>query len=118
MNVVHLSLKMLLAPQTQQRPKGDFMDETVSGGKLLSYNEMLEEKRTKDEAKRAKQDEKRAVKQARESAKLAWSTEAKKRREMAHHDRSPRRKTRKRSHQHCPELPTCNEADAVQTWVF
>ncbi|KAE8910077.1 hypothetical protein PF005_g8032 [Phytophthora fragariae] len=54
LNVVHLSLKMLLEPQPQQRPKGDFMDEKVSGGKLLSYDEMLDEQRAKDEAKRAK----------------------------------------------------------------
>ncbi|KAF1793306.1 hypothetical protein GQ600_1287 [Phytophthora cactorum] len=37
LNVVHLSLKMLLAPELQKRPKGDFVDEKKSGSKLLSY---------------------------------------------------------------------------------
>ncbi|EGZ23373.1 hypothetical protein PHYSODRAFT_384978, partial [Phytophthora sojae] len=51
LNVVHLSLKMLLAPQPQQRPKGGFVNEKVSGAKLLSYTEMLGEQQAKDEAK-------------------------------------------------------------------
>ncbi|KAE9329540.1 hypothetical protein PF008_g15920 [Phytophthora fragariae] len=85
LNVVHLSLKMRLEPQPQHRPKGDFMDEKVSGGKLLSYDEMLDEQRAKDEAKRAKQDAKQAVNQARESAKLSRPTEVKGRIEMALH---------------------------------
>ncbi|KAE8986071.1 hypothetical protein PR003_g16865 [Phytophthora rubi] len=53
------------------------MDEKVSGGKLLIYDEMLDEQRAKDDAKRAKQDAKQAVKQARESTKLSRPTEVK-----------------------------------------
>ncbi|KAG2779936.1 hypothetical protein PC129_g22129 [Phytophthora cactorum] len=46
---------MLLAPELQKRPKGDFVDEKKSGSKLLSYADMLQEKIDTIEETRAKE---------------------------------------------------------------
>ncbi|KAF1792319.1 hypothetical protein GQ600_5429 [Phytophthora cactorum] len=48
-----MSLKMLLAPEPQKRPEGDFVYEK-SGSKLLSYAEMLQDKIDKIEETRAR----------------------------------------------------------------
>ncbi|KAL4128645.1 hypothetical protein PRIC2_007629 [Phytophthora ramorum] len=37
---LRLSLSMLIEPAVRPRPKGDFVDANVSGGKLLTYKEM------------------------------------------------------------------------------
>lgn len=51
MNVVNLFLKMLISPRPQSYPKGYFVNEKVSGERLLSYNNIISEKRHKDDAR-------------------------------------------------------------------
>ncbi|KAE9073477.1 hypothetical protein PF010_g25056 [Phytophthora fragariae] len=125
LNVVNLSLKMLLAPRPQPRPKGAFVDEKVSGAKLLGYAEMLQEQQAKAKAKRTKEAVKLSAKLARDAAKLSRPQEAKERTDMALHDKVPPKKSRKRPRQQCSasimqprpdEIQV--EADVVQTWVF
>ncbi|KAG6951383.1 hypothetical protein JG688_00013755 [Phytophthora aleatoria] len=97
LNVVHLSLKMLLAPEPQKRPKGDVVDEKKSGSKLLNYADMLQEKIDKIEETRATEAAKQAAKLARKAAKLSRSKEVEAREEMAQHDKPKPKKSRKRS---------------------
>jgi len=42
LNVAKISLRMLIEPMAQPRSKGNFVDEKVSGGKLLTYADMKE----------------------------------------------------------------------------
>ncbi|KAE9212230.1 hypothetical protein PF002_g18312 [Phytophthora fragariae] len=125
LNVVNLPLKMLLAPRPQSRPKGAFVDEKVSGAKLLGYAEMLQEQQTNAKAKRTKEAVKLSAKLARDAAKLSRPQEAKERADMALRDKDPPKKSRKRPRQQCSasiRQPRPDEiqveADVVQTWVF
>ncbi|KAG2762491.1 hypothetical protein PC129_g15851 [Phytophthora cactorum] len=104
---------MLLAPEPQKRPKGDFVDEKKSGSKLLNYADMLQEKIDKIEETRAKEAAnqaaklakrqqtcakeatKQAAKLARKAAKLLRPKEAEAREEMAQHDKPKPKKSRK-----------------------
>ncbi|KAE8897572.1 hypothetical protein PF005_g29689 [Phytophthora fragariae] len=55
LHVARLSLAMLVEPAVRPRPKGDFVDANVSGGKLLTYEEMEATVKSKAAAAEAKQ---------------------------------------------------------------
>ncbi|KAG6942550.1 hypothetical protein JG687_00019000 [Phytophthora cactorum] len=69
LHVVKLSLKMLIEPTMKAHPKGDFIDEKISGGKLISYAEMKVEIDAKKAAVKEKAKKKETLKAARAAAK-------------------------------------------------
>jgi hypothetical protein len=95
LNVVNLSMKRLLVPKSQQRPPGHFVDENVSGGKLLSYDDMMAKKQAKLAAEQARQDAKEETKRVRQEAvklkaasKQSRPQESRERTDMCHHDKA------------------------------
>ncbi|KAH7469213.1 MFS-type transporter clz9 [Phytophthora ramorum] len=70
LHVARLSLSMLIEPAVRPRPKGDFVDVNVSGGKLLTYKEMEAAVKMKVAAAEAKKQAKQEAAAARAARKV------------------------------------------------
>jgi hypothetical protein len=70
LHVARLSLSMLVEPAVWPRPKGDFIDAKVSGGKLLTYEEMEAAVKAKGAAAEAKKKAKAKAAAARAARKV------------------------------------------------
>jgi hypothetical protein len=70
LHVARLSLSMLVEPAVRPRPKGDFIDAKISGGKLLTYEEMEAAVKAKAAAAEAKRQAKAEAAAARAARKV------------------------------------------------
>ncbi|KAL4140217.1 hypothetical protein PRNP1_014502 [Phytophthora ramorum] len=70
LHMARLSLSMLIEPAVRPRPKGDFVDANVSGGKLLTYKEMEAAVMMKVAAAEAKKQAKQEAAAARAARKV------------------------------------------------
>ncbi|KAL4155631.1 hypothetical protein PRNP1_007739 [Phytophthora ramorum] len=70
LHVARLPLSMLIEPAVRPRPKGDFVDANVSGGKLLTYKEMKAAVKMKVAAAEAKKQVKQEAAAARAARKV------------------------------------------------
>ncbi|KAG7377260.1 hypothetical protein PHYPSEUDO_011950 [Phytophthora pseudosyringae] len=70
-------LSMLVEPAARSRPKGDFVDANISGGKVLTYEEMEAAVKSKAAVAEAKKHAKREAAEARAARKEETATSAK-----------------------------------------